>query len=469
MNWDEENIRNKFENFEVPPSQNVWDNIEQELDANKGGGYRWPYYLLSTLVLMGSLLGGFYYWQSADKATNQNDLIAQEEAIALKKGIAFNGSKGYEKPLVFSKANYHSPSNSDQASEQNNTQNINANNNSKGTKRNNDQKKGPANKVNPSPVNNQKADQTANKANDLSDKPLDLKEDFTNFSISQSSTNIPKVNALTGNAEKIDNNADLDSLFNEERLDNKANKWGITVEAGLLKKGYQYAYPDGVMPSRPDQIESSEKGNWGYTLQIRGFWQFADKWRLETGIGYEKLNQQFRHTYNTPERGPNWDGEEDFHGAEDHDESQTGIQRIYSIEESELPPNFVKEVEIKHQNQFESFQAPLSIGYQVIDSRLNGFINTGVTFNYLHRADAKVIGKPENIVYNIDGKSTEPFRNMTLDYNLGLTGDYQLTERLSLRARTYGALGLFSSYNQDYPVEKTPYQVGLNIGVKYGF
>lgn len=68
MNW-KTNIKNKFRNREIQPSNNLWENLEQQLQQNENKSLKskWLYYLIGISAAAAVVFGVFYSFPSSDE------------------------------------------------------------------------------------------------------------------------------------------------------------------------------------------------------------------------------------------------------------------------------------------------------------------------------------------------------------------------------------------------------------------
>lgn len=470
MNWDEENIKKKFEGYEVTPSSQVWDNIDKQL--NQKGWAKWPIRALSALLLISSLGVGYYYWQGSAKS-GQDQLTTSDqttkEQVLITEDEANNKSNAKDKSKVSGQQSEKSSNPSDEkslVSENDNvaTDQVLADKELKEAEKGENRKKNKPNKSNTtrqtayeegnrSTINEeihsgQKSNAQEAATKKTQDESLTSNEQAVDRNLLSSLpllTNT-KVGAVFPNPEKahqfkISNS--IDSQLREEGIIGSNSKWAIGVEAGPFQQGYQYRLEDNSEDERLSRIKNSESEEWGYGININGYWKFADNWQLQFGIGYERLRQEFSHSFTRSYQRniPNSDGVE-----------------------------FVTEtIKFEHVNQFQSLRMPLAVRYQILDSRLKFFVSPGVEVNALANANAMLIGLEEKEVYNTVKNDMGPMKTYTLDYTLDISAQYALDDEFSVLVRPFGQLGSGSIYSEKFSVDKQSYQLGINAGLIYGF
>ncbi len=480
MNWDEENLKQKFEGYEVTPSSRVWENIDKEL-SNKTWT-KWPIWALSSLLLLSSLGGGYFYWQDYARHSQHqlanNDQTVQERSTS-ERTSSTSDEDNPEKQNIISnteKSNWNTqqskePKDQGYTSEGNNSggknkkadanqsqgagnvpkdakgNKVNAGNQNTENQKDNGKSSGPVVNEEMKTKQNPQAQETET-GKSGEDKGRNAFANSTNNNFLSSlplltEAKVQEVYVNPSKARQFETPNSIDSQLREEGIIGSNSKWALGVEAGPFQQNHQYSLKESTQEDRLSTIKKSESVAWGYGININGYWTFADNWQLQFGLGYERLNQQFSHSYERSYESniPNSDGVE-----------------------------FITEnIKFENTNQFDFLRMPMAIRYQLLDSRLSCFISPGVEVNALTNAKAMVLGVTEKEVFNLVNDDIRPMKTYTLDYTLNISAQYALDDHFSIMVRPFGQIGSGSIYSDDFAVEKQAYQFGVNAGLIYGF
>ncbi len=478
MNWNEEHLRKKFEGYEETPSPKVWENIENSLHRKTRGVIRWPYYLLSSFLLIAGLTGGYYLFNNSQfskdwKATTEkqenrdNPVVTSSSDERIKSRGKSESIKKENTPNPTNKGKDKNQGDKDdvedlQKHDKENSPIADGGRDDKGpeeTDKDADKNLGSGFKEG-SKANNKPAESDNSgdqKSLLLSEVPLLLDGGLGKNGLKPSKAKLADLPNL------------IDSQFQKEEALNNAIKWKLAVESGPFKRDYLYSFKEDNGQDRLKTIKNSESKTWGYRIGVNSQWNFPNDFRAQLGIRYEKINQQFNHNLK-PENPVPWDGEEAFQvdgQGSDYEPSQNIT--LFSLRNGPSEMAAVESVDIRNNNEFQFLTVPASVGYCFWESKFNLYLNAGIEFKFLTGVDALVLGENENLIYKVTNPQSGPFRAFNVEYELSLMGEVPINKHMGLMLKPYGQIGHGSIYLDKFSLDKRPYQYGFNLGLNYKF
>ncbi len=150
-----------------------------------------------------------------------------------------------------------------------------------------------------------------------------------------------------------------------------------------------------------------------------------------------------------------------------YDSTETGIVPIYHSEEVDIYDS-IRHLRIeKSTNTYTYLQLPLLIGYEKKFKRFGYYVKGGPSFSLLINKNIPGAKLPEDVtVFDVDARLAERIKtNWQLLFGAGIT--YQLSKNMDLAVEPTFRYYLNSAYDRQYISTKHPFAFGIRAGIKF--
>lgn len=234
-----------------------------------------------------------------------------------------------------------------------------------------------------------------------------------------------------------------------------------------------------------DLLDNQKVAALSYQSGIKIGYQLSDKWSVESGIAYNKLQQKSEHElqfeYNSDNLNVNTNGEYEGTYAGSLTTSYGTLPIEVVLSHGTNAPNLsegqVLPFTLKSKQTLEMVQLPVAIRYALGSGRLKLHLSAGATANILTKKDFEIalplagVSIPDlvEVGYNDNTVEIEPYldeiNNLTLSLTAGVELDYAITDKLHLYVTpTYskGVTPIYESEEVDAELSQASVLLGLN-------
>ncbi len=237
-----------------------------------------------------------------------------------------------------------------------------------------------------------------------------------------------------------------------------------------------------------DLLDKQQFTKSSYQTGVKIGYQLSDKWSVETGLAYNKMQQQSAHelnfSFDSDEISLNAKGEYEgtYRGSLNTSYGALPVEVVLShgATAPNIPDGQALPFALKSKQTLEMIQVPVSVRYALGNGRLKLHLSAGATANMLSNKDLKIalplegFNLPDlaNVSYeygNIDDEQyLDDINNLTVSLTAGVELDYALTNNLHLYAAPSYSKGL-TPIHEGEEVETELSQASVLVGVNYFF
>jgi len=234
-----------------------------------------------------------------------------------------------------------------------------------------------------------------------------------------------------------------------------------------------------------DLLNKEQFSTTSYQAGVKIGYQLSDKWSVETGLAYNKIQQQSDHqlqfVFDSDDISLNGSGEYEATYAGNLSTSYGTMPVDVVLSHGTTAPTLqegqVLPFTLKSKQDLEMVQVPVAVRYAVGSGRLKLHLSAGATANILTNKDLKLTlpieGFPLPDLANVTYKNSElesanyldDINNLTLSLTAGAELEYALTDNLHLYATpTYskGVTPIYESEEVDTELSQASVLLGLN-------
>lgn len=150
-----------------------------------------------------------------------------------------------------------------------------------------------------------------------------------------------------------------------------------------------------------------------------------------------------------------------------YDSTETGVVPVYHSEEVDIYDS-IRHLRIeKSTNTYTYLQLPLLIGYEKKFKRFGYYVKGGPNFSLLINKNIPGAKLPEDVrVFDVDARLAERIKtNWQLLFGAGIT--YRLSNNMDLAVEPTFRYYLNSAYDRQYVSSKHPFAFGIRAGIKF--
>ncbi len=465
-----------YQNQEVTPPEEVWHNIEHELDQKKR---RYPLGYLSILaiVIAGSTIGGVLWYQSDDAAvitTSDKELAPDKECINCQE-LSENKVPGVLRDMESMEEVNQDHSQSKERME--NEPNSNLNNVSRIPKENfiaNSpivQKRIESDNIN----NNQDTESITsqntainkekNEINTLTEKPVQPKEDnhktrFPEITEAQTPTEVNENESEIVAQKELEKTPGLENFKDSIEIENKKNEERWKLRRWQVNTNFAPSYTRSASDRDIWLIDLAEyngsyqkSNNYGVNLAYK----INPKWSIRSGVEITNMRQSAKDVIVAPQSIFSTD-------ANGSQINKFESMEIVNANDAYLADIFQNELKVASVEQhIQYLSVPMEFGLSLYDSKtlsINTFL--GTTTHFLRRNSITLETQDQKYNYG----QANNLRELVFGTQAGIQTQFKLNPNFSFIVEPK-FLYYFNTFKDDSQVR--PYTINLNVGLQYNF
>ncbi len=237
-----------------------------------------------------------------------------------------------------------------------------------------------------------------------------------------------------------------------------------------------------------DLLDKQQFTTSSYQTGVKIGYQLSDKWSVETGLAYNKIQQKSEHqlnfTFDSDDISLNADGEYEGTYTGSLSTSYGSLPVDVVLSHGSIAPNLqegqILPFKLKSKQTLEMVQVPVAVRYAVGSGRLKLHLSAGATANILTNKDLRIALPLEgsnlpgvaNVSYegsDLQGENyLDDINNLSFSLTAGAELTYALTNNLHLYAAPTYSKGVTPVYESE-ELETDLSQATVLLGINYFF